>query len=141
MKAFHLIVRGCPVEPLETRRHRCGDFDLQTLVVPSSLQSTPLPVTFDQVADRLAAFDRLHVEPDGSFVWVSPQGSRLVWQVDGNLYDRGDSLNHVEVKGTCPPEELKALLGVLGGVDAQLMLEHVPLAVFITEDELQKLVV
>jgi len=140
VKAFHIIVRGLPDESLETGRLTLDDVHLQTLVVPSNLQSTPLRVTFDQAADRLAAFPRLHLEPDGSFVWVSAEDSPVAWQVDGNLYDRGDSLNHVEIKGTCVAEELQRLLDVSGAGDVKLMLEHVPLGVFVSEDELLKLV-
>ena len=139
MKAFHIIVRGLPDASLQTGRLTMEDVDLQTLDVPSTLQSTPLPVTFERVADLLEAFPRLHFEPDGSFVWVSPNDAAVAWQLDGNLYDRGDWLNHVEIKGTCVVAELQRLLAVFSA-GAKLMIEHVPLAVFVTEEELLKLV-
>jgi hypothetical protein len=116
--------------------------DLQTLDVPSSLQSTPLPVTFELAAERLEAFPRMHLEPDGSFVWVSASNAAVAWQVDGNLYDRGDRLNHVEIKGTCLPEQLLRWLAVFRDEDARrLLLEDLPLAVFVPEQELWKLIV
>lgn len=142
MKAFHLIVRGFPDASLETRRLVLEGLDLRTLVVPSSLQSTPLTVTFEQAAERLEAFPRLHLEPDGSFVWVSPSDAAVAWQVDGNLYDRGDRLNHVEIKGTCLADELLRWLDALRDEDARrLLLEDVPRAIFVPEAELPKLIV
>ncbi|MBP90637.1 MAG: hypothetical protein CMJ64_28660 [Planctomycetaceae bacterium] len=140
LKAFHIIVHGFPNASLDTAKLSVGHIDLQTLVVPSALQSTPLPVTFDQAADQLESFPRLHFEPDGSFVWVSDSDSPVAWQLDGNLYDRGDSVNHVEIKGSCVPDELRRLLDVFSDDDSPLMFELVSLAVFVGEGELLKLV-
>src|SRR4051812_40193066 len=42
----------------------------------------PLAVTFEQVAAALEVLPRMFFEPDGSFVWVSPDGEPH-WQLDG----------------------------------------------------------
>lgn len=138
MKPFHLIVRGDPNVFLERTRVTVDGVELNSLCVPPELRAVPLAVSFDDVADRLESFSRLHFEPDGSFVWVSENNSPA-WQVDGNLYDRGDSLSHVEVKGTCSAAEWSRLLSTLRSDCAQLLFELVPAAVFIDEAELMRL--
>jgi hypothetical protein len=69
----------------------------------------PLAATFAAAAEALAALPRLCFEPDGSFVWTG-SATGEVWQVDGNLIDRGDRLAYVELSGRCPPEQFDALL-------------------------------
>ena len=65
---------------------------------------------FDDVCCQLAKIDRLHLEPDGSFVWVGDG-----WQLDGMLYDRDEYLQYVDLKGSCPAEIWRMLISVLGG--------------------------
>ncbi len=75
--------------------------------------SVPWSVTFDQAFAELELVPGLFIEPDGSFFLVSRPGEP-VWQVEGNLYDQGPNLAHVEMKGSCPAERLDELLRPLG---------------------------
>lgn len=70
-------------------------------------------VSFDRAAAELARLPRMFLEPDGAFVWVGQVGERR-WQVDGVLYDRGDRLAWVELRGECPEEEFDRLLAIFG---------------------------
>jgi hypothetical protein len=72
-----------------------------------------LAVTFEQAAARLAALPRMYFEPDGSFLWVSAPGEPA-WQLEGQLQDRGDQLDHVEIKGMCSRARFDDFLAALG---------------------------
>src|SRR5262245_32047853 len=84
-----------------------------------------LPVTFDQALAALQQFERLFIEPDGSFVWTGPTENGESWQVDGNLIDRGDTLAYAELKGRCPQPEFDRLLTAFGWPHATLAF-HLP---------------
>lgn len=68
----------------------------------------PLASRFEDVSQRLAQVDRLHMELDGSFVWVGPN-----WQLDGMLYDHADRIRYVDLKGRCPYQPWHTLLAWL----------------------------
>jgi hypothetical protein len=68
----------------------------------------PLPSRFEDVCQRLDQVDRLHMELDGSFVWVGPN-----WQLDGMIYDHADQIRYVDLKGHCPHQRWNTLLNWL----------------------------
>jgi hypothetical protein len=70
-------------------------------------------VTFDELAERLAAWPRMFFEPDGAFVWVSGWGEPA-WQLDGQVHDSREGIAAVELKGRCPGERFQELLAALG---------------------------
>jgi hypothetical protein len=90
----------------------------------------PLAVTFESAAAALEALPRLYFEPDGSFVWT---GEHTAWQLDGQLHDRGETLDYAELKGTCPPNALAALLAALRRAEEPLVFHCVREGIFVDE--------
>jgi hypothetical protein len=76
----------------------------------SPTNAAPLTVSFETALERLALLPDMFTEPDGSFVWRSHAPEATHWQVDGNLFDRGDTLFYVELKGCCPAAQFQQLL-------------------------------
>jgi hypothetical protein len=111
---------------------------LSTLAIaPAELSGTTLATSFEAARTRLDALARMYSEPDGSFVWVSSQGEPA-WQVDGNLYDRQQQLQFVDLKGTCPAESFDRLLKALVGPTASPMFQLTREAVFLDDAEFRK---
>ncbi|MDA1050313.1 MAG: hypothetical protein O3C40_07510 [Planctomycetota bacterium] len=133
MQPFHIVIRAIPNRELPTQSITFAGRDIDALIVPPALQATPLGVSFEQAADALATFPRMHVEPDGSFVWVSSSEDEEAWQVDGNLYDRDGSLIAIDLKGTCDQTKVVLLLDVFRAAGRELMIEVVRDATFIRE--------
>jgi hypothetical protein len=96
--------------------------------------AAPLASTFDGATAKLSALPRMFIEPDGSFVWRGTTGSGQSWQIDGNLIDRGDVLDYVELKGTCPAERLEDILRILGWPKEPLAFQLPRLGQFLTEE-------
>lgn len=74
--------------------------------------------SFEETAERLSGLERLHMEPDGSFVWGGEPhaaGDPIVdrWHLDGMLYDRDERVQRVEVRGTLPLVAWSELLHAL----------------------------
>lgn len=130
---FHIVIRAVPNTELLTRTITFEGRDVDALIVPADSQATPLEVTFEQAAEMLAAFPRMYVEPDGSFVWVSLAEATEAWQVDGNLYDRDGSLIAIDLKGTCHRTQLVTLFDVFRTGGRELMIEVVRDGVFVRE--------
>lgn len=80
-------------------------------------QFGPLPSRFDEVAERLAATERLHFEPDGSFVWSGTAGETR-WQLDGMVYDSAGRIQYLDLKGACPRPVWHRLLEICAGGSA-----------------------
>lgn len=103
------------------------------------LQSAAQPwsVTFDGAYAGLEKIHDLFIEPDGSFLLVSRPGEPK-WQVEGNLYDQGVCLAHVEMKGCCPAERLDELLRPLGWPAVPLVFQMVREGTTLTEAEFRQ---
>jgi hypothetical protein len=97
-----------------------------------------LTVTFDAVLARLELLPRLFIEPDGSFVWRGNTDDGQDWQLDGNLIDRGDLLDYVELKGTCPSERLDEILQALDWPEEPLSFQLPRQGVLLTEEEFRR---
>ncbi len=139
MRPFHVVVRKFPRSPIDTRRISLDGVEVDALMVPPELQATPLDTSFEEATETLETFSRMHIEPDGSFVWVSSFEEQAAWQIEGNLYDRADRLIAIDLKGACPPSRLTGLLDVFRGDDQQLMIELVRDAVFVLERDFLEL--
>jgi hypothetical protein len=110
---------------------------LPTLIVPPAALAHPFAITFEEAAMALESLDRMFVEPDGSFVWVSSQvpGNDKTerWQIDGNLFDRNGRLLMVDLKGTCAEVDFDRLLSALGWPTTPVMFQLAREAVFLDE--------
>jgi hypothetical protein len=100
--------------------------------------AVPLPVSFEAVLAGLELLPRLFIEPDGSFVWRGTTEAGLAWQVDGNLVDRGQVLDSVELHGACPGERLDEILRLLGWPAAELTFALPRRGVVLTEEAFRR---
>ena len=138
MYSFFVTLHVQPAGTTAAALVELGGKSIRTLgVEPQALATTTFACSFETAWQRLAALERMYCEPDGSFVWVSPQGSPA-WQVDGNLYDRNERLLFVDLKGTCPDAELDRLLSALGWPETKVMFQLTREAVFLDEAEFRR---
>ncbi|HEX4142730.1 MAG TPA: hypothetical protein VHY91_04195 [Pirellulales bacterium] len=106
-------------------------------ISPEWLGRSALARSFEEVSADLAQLQRMFIEPDGSFVWVSSHQEQS-WQVDGNLYDHQERVRLVDVKGSCPRQRFDQLLRALGWPRTQLVFQLVRAAVFLDEAEFRR---
>jgi hypothetical protein len=137
MYQFQITVHARPAGVASAGSIDCEGQLIETLAVRPEMLSTPMGVSFEQAAESLSALARLYVEPDGSFVWVSP-ASEGAWQVDGQLYDRGGRLIFVDLKGSCPAAQFDQLLSTLGWPQTPLIFQLVLHALFLDEAEFRR---
>jgi hypothetical protein len=95
-------------------------------------------VSFEHASALLGKLPRLFIEPDGSFVWRGTSDDGQEWQLDGNLIDRGDVLDYVELKGTCPAERLDEVLAALGWPEQPLAFQLPRLGILLNEAEFRR---
>jgi hypothetical protein len=138
---FHatLHVRSREVSPGITLELR--GTPLETLIVPPAALAEPFATSFEQAVAALQSLERMFVEPDGSFVWVSSAdtvGKQAAWQLDGNLFDRNGRLLMVDMKGSCAEADFDRLLAVLGWPATSLMFELTREAVFLDESHFRQ---
>jgi hypothetical protein len=137
MLHFHATLHVRPAAATEAEAIDVGGRSLTPLVVPQEAIGTPFPIDFESVAAALAQLDRMFVEPDGSFVWVSPRDV-AAWQVDGQLFDRAGRLLFVDLKGSCPAEKLDHLLTATGWPAVPVMIQLAREAVFVSDAEFRR---
>jgi len=132
--SVHALPAGAGAGPPATLAGR----EVPTLrIAPEDLATTTIACSFEEAIAALSRLERMFTEPDGSFVWTSSQGERP-WQVDGNLYDRGERLLFVDLKGACPAEQFDRLLGALGWPATKLMFQLTREALFLDEAEFRR---
>ena len=135
-RAFHAAVHVRPPDATPGAPIEFAGRQLQTLQLAAP-PDRPFDISFEDAAEALSKLDRLFLEPDGSFVWVSPAGD-LAWQIDGVLYDRAGRLLYVELKGTCEGSAFDRLLAALGWPRTPVMFQLVRAAVFLDEAEFRR---
>jgi hypothetical protein len=113
-----------------------------TLIVPPAALAHPFAMTFEEAVAALEQLERMFVEPDGSFVWVSSNTSTAAlaprWQLDGNLFDRNGRLLFVDLKGSCAEPDFDRLLAALGWPTTPVIFELAREAVFLDEPEFRR---
>ena len=138
MYSFYITVHALPADASPGSNVDLSGRGVRTLqIAPATLSTTTFGCSFEAAQARLSQLERMFIEADGSFVWVSPQGESA-WQVDGNLYDRNEQLLFVDVKGVCPTEQFDRLLTALGWPGTRLMFQLTREAVFLDESEFRR---
>ncbi|HTQ38543.1 MAG TPA: hypothetical protein VMJ32_05920 [Pirellulales bacterium] len=137
MLSFHTAVHARSPEVAAGPEIRLRGTTFQTLTVNPSALATAFPVSFEQAGAALEKLERLHFEPDGSFVWVSGR-DELAWQIDGNLFDRSGRLLFVDLKGTCPSRQFDQLLAAFGWPTTAVMFQLLREAAFLDETEFRR---
>jgi len=137
MYSFHVTVHARPADAVPGPTLQLDGRPVGTLHVPQESLAAHFALSFEEASQRLGKLPRLFIEPDGSFFWGSPHdGPR--WQLDGNLSDRDGRLLIVDLKGTCPAEELDRLLAALGWPKTQVVFQLVQHAVLLDEAEFRR---
>ena len=136
-RSFQITIHARPSEAKEGGVVELGDKCYLTLDVPATALGTPFAISFETASETLVQLERMFLEPDGSFVWVSSAQERP-WQLDGVLYDREGRLLYVDLKGACTPDDFDRLLAALGWPETPVMFQLVREAVFLDEDEFRR---
>jgi hypothetical protein len=140
MNSFHVSLHARPAGNWPREVVRLDGRELTRLVVPPEHLTRPLSVSFEVAAARLAALPRMFIEPDGSFVWVADESPANRCQVDGSLCDGRDSLQHIELKGSCTPAAWDQFLSALNGTSGtELLVQITRAAVFVEEREFRRM--
>ena len=109
---FHILLHPAPP-------HLNGE--LKGCKIDQSDLTVEFPISFEHYVAAIGRFNRLYVEPDGSFVWVAEDRN---WQLDGLLFDRNDHLCCVELKGNCERACFLELVSALEA-DGPIMVQDV----------------
>jgi hypothetical protein len=138
MDSFHVTLHARPREAIVGPRVVLRGVERSTLAVDQArLNATTFNCTFEQAIAALAALARMYCEPDGSFVWVSPQGASP-WQIEGNLFDRAGRLLFVDLKGNCPGDQFDLLLPAFGWPATPVVFLLAHEAVFLDEAQFRQ---
>jgi hypothetical protein len=140
MYHFEVHVQPRPPVTIGGTPYRTAGSNWPTLVFESPTIRGSGGPTFDGALAALARLPRMYVEPDGSFLWQGKEGE-LRWQVDGNLYDQGESLAYVSLKGECPVIEFEELIQCFRWPAVELVFQFVRLGVIVDEATFRKLAV
>jgi hypothetical protein len=108
------------------------DFQIHLL---ASTSGNLVNVTFEVLAERLQAFERMYFEMDGSFVWTG--ATPKPWQLDGMVYDLGQQIQRIELKGQCPRAQWNMLMDSLSYPQQSLVAYNLLTAKFASIEQLE----
>lgn len=138
MLHFNVTIHARPADTMASANMQLAGGAFTALAVaPATLAATTFDCTFEEASARLEALPRMFLEPDGSFVWTSPQSDQA-WQVDGNLYDRAERLSFVDLNGCCPTADFERLLAAFGWPQTKLVFQLTREAVVLDETEFRR---
>lgn len=90
-----------------------------------------LPISFEQMQNRLAELPRCDCEPDGFFLLTGHTDSGEFWRLNGHMQEyqpdgaQEPAMHRVELSGECPAGCLDMVLRTLGWPEADLAFELV----------------
>jgi hypothetical protein len=138
MLRFHTNLQAEPAGVMPGEPLQLGPIAVRPIRLPQPQTRPAWGLTFDEAAERLIHLPRFFYEPDGSFVWFATTGAPT-WRLEGNLYDRGDELAFVELKGTCPAAEFDELLAIFRTPDVRLLFQLPRLGLYLDEPDFRQL--
>lgn len=136
-RPFQITIHARPAETKVGAQADLGGEQYRTLHVPPAALGAAFEISFEAASEALSALERMFLEPDGSFVWVSAAKDRP-WQLDGVLYDRNERLLYVDLKGACTPGDFDRLLAALGWPGTPVMFQLAREALFLDEAEFRR---
>jgi hypothetical protein len=84
----------------------------------------PLPLTFEELQERLLQIPRMDIEPDGYFLVAGGEDAGERWQIDGHLFEYEDRMHRVEIHGSCSVAVLSQLVACCGADEVVFQLVH-----------------
>jgi hypothetical protein len=115
---------------------------------PARTAGAPLRIPLETALARLEAYERMFVEPDGSFLWTGEattlslpedaRGQHQRWQLEGTIYDDGQVVRYIDVLGDCPLLAWQAFLAAFDESLASVTLELVEENLIVAGDWLQQ---
>lgn len=136
-RSFQITIHARTAETKAGAHAVLAGAEYRTLEVPAAALGAPFEISFEAASESLSALERMFLEPDGSFVWVSA-GKDRPWQLDGVLYDRNERLLYVDLRGACTPGDFDRLLAALGWPGTPVMFQLAREAVFLDEAEFRR---
>lgn len=136
-RPFHITIHARSADVKEGGAAELAGESYRTLDVPAAALGTPFAMSFEMASEALAKLERMFLEPDGAFVWVSA-ANEPSWQLDGVLYDRDERLLYVDLKGACTAAAFDRLLDALGWPQTSMMFQLAREAVFLDEAEFRR---
>lgn len=136
-RPFQITIHARSAETKLGAHEELAGKQYRTLHVPPAALGAAFDISFEAASEALSRLERMFLEPDGSFVWVSAAKERP-WQLDGVLYDRKERLLYVDLKGACTPDDFDRLLAALGWPGTPVMFQLAREAVFLDEDEFRR---
>jgi hypothetical protein len=137
---IHVMLHCRPVSVVDGDQIRIDGFELATVELSPQQQTEPFSISFETAEQRSCRLPRMFFEPDGSFVWVSANGTEPAWQLDGVVNDRVGRVVSVEIRGTCLRAAFEQMLGIFDWPETPLLIQLVQTAVFLEVGDFFRLV-
>ena len=131
---FHCVIHASPPQLPAAKILEIRNVAMSAVTLPRL--ETRFRSSFEFAAKRMEKLPRFFFEPDGSFVWVVEQERRF--QLDGSLYDDGQYLVNVELKGSCTLDMLDEFLSCLGWPDEAVLFQLVQRGIYLSETEFRR---
>lgn len=96
-----------------------------------------LPVSFEQMQQRVLELERSDCEPDGFFLVTGGAGETF-WRLNGHQHEYEGRLHRVELNGECPEQAFDSVLRTLGWPEVELAFELVQEGVTLDEASLRR---
>ncbi len=98
----------------------------------------PLPLSFEEIQQRLLEIPRMDIEPDGYFLVAGGEAEGARWQIDGHLFEYEGKMHRVEMHGTCSEATFDQLLRCAGWPEEPTLFQLVQEGVTLGEADFRR---
>jgi hypothetical protein len=141
MLTFHTNLFARPESGIENTSLFLRGIELTTLNAEGGgppLFQASLPLSFEEIQQRLLKIPRMDIEPDGYFLIAGGEAEGARWQIDGHLFEYNGLMHRVEMHGRCSEATFDQLLSCCGWPEASLVFELVQEGVTLDEENFRR---
>jgi hypothetical protein len=133
MREFHATLRPFPEGVAEEIKATWNQLEVQALRVPTQANAMSFELSYEELSDRLNRIDRLHLEPDGSFVWVNAVDVKQ--RINGQITDNGKRVMFIEMRGCCVRSGMEPIVRQLGWPEVAVSFQLQPEALLVDGEQ------
>ena len=108
------------------------DCEVRHVAATAQQLAAPFPAKFDQFVDSINEMSGGYAEGDGSYGVVGPGGA---WKICGNVFENLDAIQYAELLGSCPVDQLRQFVALLGCSSEQCLFQNLQGGFFQTFDQ------
>lgn len=129
---WHVSLHYSDADRHQTKSVQVQDLTVEVVDVDAADLQQPFPASFDQFIRAINELSGGYAEGDGSYGLVGEEGQ---WKISGSIFENNQSLQYVELLGSCPRDVFLEFLTQLETRSRNCLIQNMKGGYFQTVDQ------